>query len=105
MTKVVACIFRAFLQKFSLSSECRVSRGFAIIKSISYLLTKWQRVGRKGGSMFGSDIPGSQHRESCVVTSEFFMLIAIVALPDEAGDDEALVDVEPTTTRMKDLHR
>ncbi len=55
--------------------------------------------------MFGSDIPGSQHRESCVVTSEFFMLIAIVALPDEAGDDEALVDVEPTTTRMKDLHR
>ena len=48
VAKVVACLFRTFRQKFSLESEGRFQRGFALMRSIPCYLTVRQGGVRKG---------------------------------------------------------
>jgi hypothetical protein len=45
-----------------------------------------------------------QIRGQGVEPPEFFVLLAVFGGPDQASDDEALVDIESTAARVKDLH-
>jgi hypothetical protein len=46
-----------------------------------------------------------QHiRSQCAEAPEFFVRLTLFTLPDEAGDHETFVDIEPTTTGIEHLH-